>query len=845
MGTTLKTMRKAIRRTAGTTRSVAGMRWFPGALLTILVLAAFVLEFAPLYAIENAAHGFLSRFRQASGQESIVLVKMDDRSVAAFGGLTPPPSVMAGAIERISDAGADVIVLEDIYPTVVEDASASALSAAAERMSGDSKLMNDKNAKKVYSYFQNALKRAEDGSPLAGAMEVKAKLVLPLFLSERDGHAEAPPFIARHSVSFSTPGTDLHSMLGILKEFRNPLAYIVNPVVNTPGIIYPVEQMASKSRSIGFINIFPDPDGVVRHDRLVAAHAGKFYQSLSIKAAARFRNIGEVSPDSSGRMGLSISRDIFPSYSLLDVADGKAGPKEFRGKMVMVGSDSSWSNRYQVPFGPPMSALEIRANAVNNILEGSSLSRPRWSFASECAIILYFGLIAAFIMPRMGMRTGGIVVMLSVIPVIIVASVLFVASGFWIRVFSPAVMLFMGYMLVLAREFMVFGNRSQLIAEHNEANCMLGLELQSRGMLDMALEKYMKCRVTDPTVKEYLYNLAQDFERKRMPHKALGVYRHILSGGKYRDAEEKLMVLEATEATGMTGFGRGSKRGDGTMISAGAGTLPTLGRYEISRELGRGAMGIVYLGKDPTINREVAIKTLLYDEIEHEQLPEIKKRFFQEAEAAGKLSHPNILTIFDAGEEHDMAYLAMEVLDGVDLKEYCTEENLLPMTEVLRIGAEVAEALDYAHANGVVHRDIKPANIMLLKDGSVKVTDFGIARVVESSKTQTGMVLGTPSYMSPEQVEGKKVDGRSDLFSLGATMYELLIGHKAFMGDTITGIMYNITNNRYTPISEASPDIPRCVSHIVEKLMAKAITRRFKRGSEVAEAIAECLHEIA
>jgi len=192
-----------------------------------------------------------------------------------------------------------------------------------------------------------------------------------------------------------------------------------------------------------------------------------------------------------------------------------------------------------------------------------------------------------------------------------------------------------------------------------------------------------------------------------------------------------------------------------------------------------------------------------------------------------------------------MAYLAMEVLMGTDLKEYCREEDLLPVAEVLRIAAEVAEALDYAHEKGVVHRDIKPANIMLLNDGSVKVTDFGIARVVESSKTQTGMVLGTPSYMSPEQVEGKRVDGRSDLFSLGATMYELLTGQKAFIGDTITGIMYNITNNRYTPLKEANGDIPKCVVVIVEKLMSKALTRRYKRGSEVAEAIAECLHEIA
>jgi serine/threonine-protein kinase len=699
-----------------------------------------------------------------------------------------------------------VISLEDIYPASDEDDSVAALSRA---------------------------------------MGVNARLVLPVFLAGQNGSGEAPSYVKKHSVKFEVPGTDPESMLGTLKEFRNPLSYVVNPVINAPGILYPAKAMASKTRSMGFINVYPDRDGVVRHERLVASHNGRFYNSLAIRSAARLRRTGEVAYDSSGRMALSFSRDIFPSYSLMDVAEDKVKAGRFRNKLVLIGHDSSWTRRYRVPFGPPMSALEIRANAVHNILEKRYLYSPRWAFAAECAVFIYFGLIAAFIMPRTGIRTGGLVVLLSVIPVITVSSILFVASGFWIKVFSPSILLALGYLLVLSREFMVFGNRTQLIYEHNEANCMLGLEFQSRGMLDMALEKYMKCRVRTPMVQEHLYNLAQEFERKRMAHKATGIYRQILRAGRYRDSEERLMVLEAADASSVLSIGGPARRGDGTMVAAAAGTLPTLGRYEVSRELGRGAMGIVYLGKDPTINREVAIKTLLYDEIEPEQIGEIKMRFFQEAEAAGKLSHPNILTIFDAGEEHDMAYLAMEVLDGVDLKDYCNEGNLLPLNEVLRIVAEVADALDYAHENGVVHRDIKPANIMLLNDGTVKVTDFGIARVVESSKTQTGMVLGTPSYMSPEQVDGKKVDGRSDLFSLGATMYELLTAQKAFTGESVTQIMYNITNSRFTSLDEVSRGIPPCVSNIVEKLMSKTLTRRYRRGSEVAVAIAECLHEIA
>jgi serine/threonine protein kinase len=183
-----------------------------------------------------------------------------------------------------------------------------------------------------------------------------------------------------------------------------------------------------------------------------------------------------------------------------------------------------------------------------------------------------------------------------------------------------------------------------------------------------------------------------------------------------------------------------------------------LGRYEIEKELGKGAMGVVYLGRDPKINRVVAIKTMaLSQEFEADELVEVKERFFREAETAGRLNHANIVTMFDAGEEHDLAYIAMEFLKGKDLVPYAKPGNLLPLPRVMSIVARVADALSYAHENNVVHRDIKPANIMYEPESDqVKVTDFGIARITDSSKTKTGMVLGTPSFMSPEQLAGKE-----------------------------------------------------------------------------------------
>jgi serine/threonine protein kinase len=275
------------------------------------------------------------------------------------------------------------------------------------------------------------------------------------------------------------------------------------------------------------------------------------------------------------------------------------------------------------------------------------------------------------------------------------------------------------------------------------------------------------------------------------------------------------------------------------MLPGGGVEKPMLGRYEVEKELGKGAMGIVYLGKDPKIGRVVAIKTMaLSQEFEADELKDVKERFFREAETAGRLTHPNIVTIFDAGEEHDLAFIAMEFLKGKDLTPYIKPETLLPLDKVLSIVARVAEALAYAHKNNVVHRDVKPANIMCdLESDSVKVTDFGIARITDSSKTKTGMVLGTPSYMSPEQLAGKKIEGRSDLFSLGVTLYQLACGKLPFSGDSMAQLMFKIANEAPVDILTVNPNLPPAVVAGINKALAKNPDERYQTGDEFAQAI--------
>jgi serine/threonine-protein kinase len=369
-------------------------------------------------------------------------------------------------------------------------------------------------------------------------------------------------------------------------------------------------------------------------------------------------------------------------------------------------------------------------------------------------------------------------------------------------------------------------------------------------------------------VLQDLYALGNQLEKRGRIPQASAVYRHLARfDNTYRDVATRLRRLmdadrvkpkAATTATPIPQPAMGATTPDlrapaakdrpaSAAVAAAVPDTERLGRYQLEREIGRGAMGVVYLGRDTAINRMVAIKAIpLAAEFSDAELVEARSRFFREAETAGRLNHPNIVTIYDVGEERGLAYIAMEYLKGCHLSDYAKSNNLLEPRKVVEIISRTANALGFAHKQQVVHRDIKPANLMYDPSTDVlKITDFGIARLSGAGSTRTGIVLGTPSFMSPEQLEGRTVTGHSDLFSLGVSLFQLLTGQLPFTADSMTGLMQQIAEAPHPPLRAFRPDLPACVESIIDRALAKNPEARYDSGAQMAAALDDCRGRIA
>jgi serine/threonine-protein kinase len=484
------------------------------------------------------------------------------------------------------------------------------------------------------------------------------------------------------------------------------------------------------------------------------------------------------------------------------------------------------------------------AHSVSSILNEDFFIEPEWSSLAQISLLIFIAIYLMFALPKLNAVISFGLTMTLLFAIFFTHYTMMTTYGIWLQLMTPALLLIAGHILLTTKHFILSEKgKARLDIESAENNRMLGLSLQGQGQLDTAFEKFRKLALDNSTL-ELLYNLALDYERKRLFSKAKSIYDYMSAfDNSFRDIKKRAARAQSLEENLLLGS-NGTTTPGATLVLGGNGIeKPMLGRYQIESELGKGSMGSVYLGKDPKISRTVAIKTMaLSQEFEDDKLDEVRERFFREAKTAGRLTHPNIVTIYDAGEEHDLAYIAMEFLKGGDLSKYTKSHTLLSVPQVLSIIKRAADGIDYAHSNNVVHRDIKPANLMWdPKTDTLKITDFGIAHITDSSKTKTGTILGTPAYMSPEQLSGEKVTGQSDIFSLGTMLFQLVTGKLPFTADSMAAVMYKIANEQHPKPESINPGVPKCVSIVINRAMAKDTLKRYKRGSEMAADIDKCL----
>ncbi|HEY5993695.1 MAG TPA: serine/threonine-protein kinase [Gallionellaceae bacterium] len=830
--------------------------WFVG--LAVVLAFLFSSNTSLMRGLENKAYDLGVSSSSRTPSDKIAVIAIDDQSINDIGRWPWPREVQAQLLDILAPARPKVIGNATFFSEPQLDPGLEYINRIGDFFDKSSlRNLRSEDAQTLRGMLQEASQHL-DNDKIFGASLQKARIVeLPMFF---DLHGEPkgkldqplPDYIQRNALTRINRGKETEPLLA-------------------SGHIMPIPELGENTAAIGHLSFVPDVDGGMRAEPLVVKYYDQYYPSLSLMLAARSLNLGpkdiQVNLGEGVKLGnLSIATDstlsmrtyfyadralagrepkpAFQVDSFEDVLNHKISPEKYRGKIVLIGATATGVSTNKVtPISAGMPAVLALAHTVSSILQQDFFVVPSWAPLAEWGVFLLIALYLILGLPRLGAKMGVLITTVLFVSLLVAHFELMIGRGMWLQLMLPASMLLIGFLVLDAKRFLVAERgRLKSDAESAESNRMLGLAFQGQGQLDMAFDKLRKVPLDDGLM-EVLYNLGLDFERKRQFNKAESVFKYMADHNpKFRDLEQRIEQSRQMSQTVVLGGG-GARSNASTLVLDKPGvSKPMLGRYEIDRELGKGAMGVVYQGKDPKIGRIVAIKTMaLSQEFEPDELDEVKARFFREAETAGRLNHPNIVTMYDAGEEHDLAFIAMEFLKGRDLAAYTKAGSLLPIPKVLDILARVADALNYAHSLNVVHRDIKPHNIMYDPDSNmVKVTDFGIARITDSSKTKTGMVLGTPSYMSPEQLAGKKIEGRSDLFSLGVSLYQLICGTLPFQGESLTQLMFRIANEPHGDILKIRPDVPRCVVRIINKALDKDVNQRYQSGSEMAEAMRKC-----
>jgi len=570
-------------------------------------------------------------------------------------------------------------------------------------------------------------------------------------------------------------------------------------------------RLADVANRTGALNLQPDSDDVLRQSQLWHLQNGVMSPSLPLAVALASEDFS-----ADARISVTDTAIYLTNYEPLRRIDASdiltANDKKLNldGMTVFLDAAPHLSGAIAtLPSGQFVTQSEITAQILADVELSQTVIAPTWLRAMEVLAPALLAIVATLFLPARNRRDVVLLCTITILVVLLIEA-LFLLIGRMRLDVGRAAIIFLGASIL---SWWLCGTVKKASVDAFKR----GSDFLAAGRLEPAFAEFRRCEAGEPLASA-MYKLSLAFEEQAKPERAEAVIQWMKQ------------TQGTTQATNK--FSLGGKEG----------TPQRLGRYVIERRLGRGAMGAVYLARDPRINRAVALKVIpIEKEFEDEDLEEARLRFFREAESAGRLTHPNIITVYDCGEDKHLAYIAMEYTQGLPLTQFTDPKRLLAPNKALEMCARTAEALDYAHNQGVIHRDIKPANLLYsLREDQLKISDFGVARLTDNNRTKTGIVLGTPMYMSPEQLGAETLTGHSDLFSLGVTLYELLVGEVPFRATNIAVLMTKITTEDPAPVSNRRPGIPPSVDTVLFKALAKRPEDRFTNGGEMAIALRNC-----
>jgi CHASE2 domain-containing sensor protein/tRNA A-37 threonylcarbamoyl transferase component Bud32 len=807
-----------------------------GVIITIVFIIISYIGLPFFEKMERRIYDIGIRFAVANDlrADKIALIDIDDKSLSDLGAWPWPRHVIAEMIDILNGEGAKSIGLNIPFTEKEINEGLKEVKAFREKYIVYPHVTEDISIKSwVLTNLDEIENRLDNDSSLLESVKKGGNIILPL---------SARPVTLLKDIEDRDDSFILNNVLDSSRISPSFKKNIEIKIMSSP-----FTELAQGAAGLGHDDLTSENSMAGRSHPIYRSYKGDLLPSFPLRLAIFYLNQqpdqviadenqikleGRLIPLTRGEMLISFKGGdkTFSRFSFSDVLRDKQTQSKMKGKIIIIGFNNSDSIRLETPIYSNMAESDFNAYIVSDIINLSPITRPAYLLFIEILLIFLVGIGASLLFPRKGqltriLMTAGIL-LLTLMAGIIILSVI----GIWFKPVYISCCIVAVYLYLLAKELFFY---QAFTRESHEMSRLLGLNFQSQGLLDLAFDKFRKLPMNHEA-KDLIYNLGLEYEKRRLINKALTAYQYVNKEGGFRDLDDripKLMASDKSSTLGSYGMAKEAK----IVSDSETADRSMIGRYKILGELGKGSMGLVFKAQDPKINRLVAIKTIRFsDEFDHDVIQEIKERFFREAEIAGQLSHPSIVTIHDVGDDGELTYMAMEFLEGKDLDKFINRGNLLPLRKVLSIVAEIASALDYAHKASVIHRDIKPANVMMLNNGHVKVTDFGIAKAISSSRTKTGVILGTPNYMSPEQIMGQKIDSKSDIFSLGVVFYQLITGELPFHGENLSGLLYQITQIKHPSPRNYNPKIPKVCEQILDKSMAKDPDKRFNSAGDMA-----------